>query len=404
MRSQHTRSGQMAATKRAGVFIAAAALVAGGWGGATARADTAAAPSSGGEPITVGIVTSTSGPLSVYIQPYLDGLEAGLDYATEGTRSVDGREIVFEVIDDGGEPERAISAATELIGNGVTIIAGTGSSGVAIQMAPFAEENDILYISGAAATDAITGINRNTFRAGRQTYQDVAAAAQLLDSVEGADVMVFAQDSAFGEGNVAAVEAVLGGAGANVESLLVPTTTTEFTPNAQQIIDAAPDLLFVAWAGETTAAMWQALTQQGVFEATVVTTGLGDVASYAAYGSDPTGIEFLTHYAPGIVDNPVNVAMADAVEHHDIFTPDGFVTAQMIVQALDSAAPDDVDGMIAGLEGWSFDAPKGAQEIRASDHAMIQPMFTVTLEGEPGSYSPVLLETIDAATVAPPEQ
>ncbi len=357
-----------------------------------------------GDPIVVGIITSTSGPLSVYGNTYLEGLEAGLDYATDGTRTVNGHPIELEIVDDGAEPEKAISAATDLVGRGVSILAGSVSSGVALQLAPFAEENDILYISGPAATDGITGINGNTFRAGRQTYQDVATASQLLDSVEGSKVLVFAQDGAFGEGNVAAVEAVLGGAGADVESLLVPATTTEFTPNAQQILDAAPDLLFVAWAGETTAAMWQALTQQGVFESTTVTTGLGDVASYSAYGADPTNIKFLSHYAPGTLDNPVNDALDAAVAQPDLFTPDGFVTAQMIVQALESAEADDVAGMIAALEGWSFDGPKGAQEIRASDHAMLQPMFTVTLVGEPGAFEAELIEIIDPAAVAPPEQ
>ena len=357
-----------------------------------------------GDPIIVGIITSTSGPLSVYGNTYLEGLEAGLDYATGGTRAVNGHPIEFEIIDDGAEPEKAISAATDLVGRGVSIIAGSVSSGVALQVAPFAEENNILYISGPAAADAITGINANTFRAGRQTYQDVATASQLIDSVEGSKVLVFAQDGAFGEGNVAAVEAVLGGAGAEVESLLVPATTTEFTPNAQQILDAAPDLLFVAWAGETTAAMWQALTQQGVFESTTVTTGLGDVASYSAYGADPTNISFLSHYAPGTLDNPVNDALDAAVAQPDLFTPDGFVTSQMIVHALESAESDDVAGMIAALEGWSFDAPKGAQEIRASDHAMLQPMFTVKLAGEPGAFEAELIEAIDASAVAPPEQ
>ncbi len=357
-----------------------------------------------GDPITVGIVTSVTGPLSVYGQTYLEGLEAGLDYATDGTRVVNGHPIEYEIVDDGGDPEKAISAATDLVGRNISIIAGTASSGIALQLAPFAEENNILYISGAAAADAITGINANTFRAGRQTYQDVATASQLLDSVDGSKVLVFAQDGAFGEGNVAAVEAILGGAGAEVDSILVPATTTEFTPSAQQILDADPDLLFVAWAGETTAAMWQALTQQGVFDATTVTTGLGDVASYSAYGADPSGIEFLSHYTPGTLDNPVNDALNDAVDQPDLFTPDGFVTSQMIVHALESAEADDVAGMIAALEGWSFDAPKGAQEIRASDHAMLQPMFTVTLTDDGGTWVPELLDTIDASTVAPPEQ
>ena len=38
----------------------------------------------------------------------------------------------------------------------------------------------MLYISGPAATDAVTGINKYTFRAGRQSYQDVLAASSYL--------------------------------------------------------------------------------------------------------------------------------------------------------------------------------------------------------------------------------
>ncbi len=44
----------------------------------------------------------------------------------------------------------------------------------------------------------------------------------------------------------------------------------------------------------------------------------------------------------------------------DLFTPDGFVAAQMIVQALKNG-DDDVDKMITALEGWKFLGPKGWQ-------------------------------------------
>ncbi len=357
----------------------------------------------GGDPITVGVVTSSTGLLSTYGQAYLEGLEAGLDYATDGTGEVDGRPVELEILDDAGDPEKAISAATDLVGRGVKILAGTASSGVALQMAPFAEENDVLYISGAAASDAITGINENTFRAGRQTYQDVATAAKLLDDA-GGTVMVFAQDTEFGKGNVAAVEAVLGSEGATVDSLLVPATTTEFTPFAQQVNSAAPDLLFVAWAGETTSAMWQALQQQGVFESTTVTTGLGDVGSWSAYGEEPGDIRFLAHYVPGSTDNEAADAMEEAVDEPDLFTPDGFVTAQMIVRALTEGDPDDTASMIEALEGWEFEAPKGTQTIRASDHAMLQPMFTASLTGPTGERTGEVLETIEPDAVAPPEK
>ncbi len=355
-----------------------------------------------GDPIQVGIITSTSGALQSYGNQYLDGLEAGLAYATDGTGEVNGRPIEFLINDDGGDPEAAISVATDLVGQGVSIIAGTVVSGVAVQMAGFAEENNILYISGPAASDAITGVNQNTFRSGRQSYQDVATAASLVET-DGGTVLVFAQDTEFGAANVGAVEAVLGPQGFTVESLLVPGTETEFTGFADQINQADPDLVFVAWAGETSGAMWQALNQQNVFDTAPVATGLADIVTWPFYGDAATGISFLSHYFAGAPDNPVNDYMVENVEVADLFTPDGFVAAQMIVQALTEAGPDDVAGMISALEGWTFDAPKGTQTVRASDHAMIQPMFTANLVDNDGTLEAVLLGTLEPDATAPPE-
>ncbi|MFP3880774.1 MAG: substrate-binding domain-containing protein [Actinomycetota bacterium] len=355
-----------------------------------------------GDPIEIGIITSTSGALQTYGQQYLDGLNAGLAYATDGTNAVNGRPIEFVTSDDGGDPEAAISEATSLVGEGVNIIGGTVVSGVATQLASFAQENNILYISGPAATDAITGVNANTFRSGRQSFQDVATAASLIEDDSGT-VLVFAQDTEFGAGNVAAVEAVLGSQGYTVESLLVPSGETEFTGFADQINQADPDLVFVAWAGETSGAMWQALNQQDVFDTAPVATGLGDMVTWPFYGEAATEISFLNHYFPGAADNEVNDYLVENVEAPDLFTPDGFVAAQMIVQALTEGSADDVESMIAALEGWTFDAPKGTQTVRESDHAMLQPMFTVSLVEDGDDFEAELIDTLDPEATAPPE-
>jgi branched-chain amino acid transport system substrate-binding protein len=355
-----------------------------------------------GDPIRVGIISSTSGPLQTYGEQFMAGLEAGLAYATDGTGAVNGQPIEFVISDDGGDPEAAISQATDLVGQGVNIIAGTVVSGVAVQLAAFAAENDILYISGPAATDAITGVNANTFRAGRQSLQDVATAAALVEA-EGGSVLVFAQDTEFGAANVAAVTAVLGAQGFTVDSLLVPAAETEFTGFADQINQAAPDLVFVAWAGETSGAMWQALNQQSVFDTAPVATGLGDIVTWPFYGEAATGLSFLNHYFAGAPDNAVNDYLVENAEVVDLFTPDGFVTAQMIVQALTEGSSDDVASMIAALEGWTFEAPKGTQTVRASDHAMLQPMFTVRLVDNGGTLEAELIGTLDPEATAPPE-
>ncbi|WP_347975826.1 substrate-binding domain-containing protein [Microbacterium sp. ProA8] len=358
------------------------------------------------EEVTVGIVTSESGPLAGYGKQYLDGFEAGLDYATDGTGEIDGTTITIENRDDAGDPDKAVTAVKELIGEGVNIIAGTASSGVALAVAEQAEQNKVLYISGPAAADAVTGINDYTFRSGRQSAQDVATAGTFLEDIEGKTVTVFAQDNAFGQGNVAAVEAILGGKGATVNSVLVAEDATEFTPFAQQVLAGSPDLVFVAWAGATSGAMWQAMSQQGVLDEIPVVTGLGDSATFGAYGEASEKINFLNHYFPGASDNDVNTAMVEAIEEAggtpDLFSPDGFNAAIMIVQAI-KEGQGDVDAMVSALEGFEFEGPKGAMTVRESDHALIQEMYQAKLVAQDGTFVPELVDTVSADDVAPAE-
>ena len=201
------------------------------------------------------------------------------------------------------------------------------------------------------------------------------------------------------------MQAVLGGQGATVEGVLVAEDATEFTPFAQQLLGAAPDLVFVAWAGASSGAMWSALSQQGVFDAVTVVTGLGDVATYGAYGEASERISFLNHYFGGASGTEAEAAMIEHLEAAgatpDLFSPDGFVAAQMIVQAVREGG-DTVEGMIDALEGWTFESVKGEITIRAEDHAMIQPMYQATLVQDGGSWAPELIEVVDAKTVEPP--
>lgn len=356
-------------------------------------------------PVKIAVITSATGPLASYGEEYTQGFKAGLDYATDGTGEVDGRALDISYVDDAGDADKAVSAAKDAIGNGTSIIAGTVSSGVALAVAEQAAQNKILYISGPAAADSITGVNGYTFRSGRQSYQDVATAGTFVGDLTGKNVMVFAQDTAFGQGNVAAVNAVLGAQGATVTGELVPEDATEFTPFALKVKNAAPDMVFVAWAGATTGAMWQALQQQGVFESIPVVTGLGDIASFGAYGAASEDISFLSHYFGGAAGTDIEKTMIETLdangEKADLFTPDGFAAAQMIVHAIQEGG-DDVDAMISALEGWSFDSVKGTLTIRAEDHALIQPMFQGKLVADGDTFLPELLKVVDADTVAPP--
>ena len=386
----------------AGILLAASMAVA-----ACAPGTTDTTGGSGGEstaPIPVGIIYSQTGPLAEYGKTYAEGLKAGLAYATDGTNQVDGRDLEVTYLDDGGDADKAVSHAKDQIGKGTKIIGGTVVSGIALKLAEQAEQNKVLYISGPAATDALQGINQYTFRSGRQSMQDVATAGTFTEPT--GKIVVFAQNNAFGQGNVAAVEGLLGAKGAEVQPILVPEDATEYTPFARQIIDAQPDMVFVAWAGASSGAMWESLSQQGVFDQTKVVTGLGDRSTFNAYGAAAEKINFLNHYFPACCANPVNDAMIQAIEADggtpDLFSPDGFVAGQMIVHAAEQG--DDVDQMVSALEGWSFEGPKGTTTVRASDHALLQPMFQVKLVKDGENYKPELVKEVPADQVAPPEK
>jgi branched-chain amino acid transport system substrate-binding protein len=378
---------------------AAAIAVVAGIGGAVAESSQARAES---HTVRVGIVYSRTGLLSAYGAQYIQGLRFGLQYLTKGTNRVNGHRIEITAVDDGTDPAKATSAARDLIGRGYKIIGGSTLSASALALAPLAEQNRVLFISGPAANDGITGANRYTFRSGRQTIQDILAIREILGRTTGRRIVVFAQDSAFGNGNVAAVRQFLGGRGHQVSSILVPLSAQDFTPYAQRAREANPDLLFVAWAGTTAPAMWRALEQQRANRARIA-TGLAERNTWSAY---PTGIQFLSHYVAEAPKTKINTWLRNVMKRRnqvpDLFTPDGFVAAQMIVRAVSRGGGSDVDRMISALEGWRFVGPKGQQQIRKADHAMLQPMFNVRLQGPANKRRAVPAATYGMRQVAPP--
>jgi branched-chain amino acid transport system substrate-binding protein len=384
-----------------GTVVAACAALA---GTAAARVDSQGA--SAAKTVQVGFIYPKTGGLAAFGAEEYNGFLAGLAY-TKG--KCGGYTINPTFVDDATDAATAIAAFKNLVGQGYKIIGGTGSSGIALQLGPLAAQNNVLYISGAAAADAITGLNRNTFRAGRQTLQDVLDAANIFPPKStGKKVVVFAEDTAFGAGNVAAVQLVFGGKGHAVSKILSPFGAADLTPYAQQLKNSNADAAFVAWANTTnSAAMWQSLQQQGVPQKMTLITGLANRESYDALGPLVQGVTLISHYVYQAPKNAVNTYMTKWLAKNklgvpNLFTPDGFVTAEMMCRALQKGGTDTAK-QISALEGWQFLAPKGKQYIRAADHAMLQPMFQVQLvPGSGGHFAVKVLKTISPGNVQPP--
>jgi len=414
MGGTETRPRRRALAGVIGVAAIALAVAACSSSSSTTESSGSAASSSGssstasGTPVNVGMVYEKTGIYSAYAQEYQQGFNIGLAYATNGTDAVNGHPVNVTWDDDADSATTAVTDFKSLVGAGDKIIAGSIDSGIATQLAPLAAQNQVLYVSGPAAADQITGINKYTFRSGRQTYQDVEAAKSFVaSSGPGQKIVVLAQNYAFGESYVTDAQKVFGAIGDTVTPVLVPLTTTDFTPTALQVKALHPDLIFLAWAGTTGAALAQALNQQGVFNATKVVTGLANIATYPFYGAAGAKFDYLSLYFYQASENAANEYLISQMKAKynavpDLFAPDGFVAAQMIVHAIQAGGGTNVNAMISALSGWTFLAPKGEQTIRASDHAMLQPMYQAKLsESSATDFTPSVVATLPNSATAP---
>ncbi len=150
---------------------------------ALAAALAAVAGAARADDVKVALIRGQTGPLQAYAKQTETGFMMGLEYATKGTMTVDGRKIVVITKDDQSKPDIAKTALTEAYeDDGADIAVGTTSSAAALAMLPVAEEHKKILIVEPAVADDITGSkwNRYIFRTARNSSQDAISNAVAI--------------------------------------------------------------------------------------------------------------------------------------------------------------------------------------------------------------------------------
>jgi branched-chain amino acid transport system substrate-binding protein len=344
--------------------------------------------------IRIAHIYSRTGPLEAYGKQTQTGLMMGLDYATGGTMTINGRKIVVIEKDDQGKPDLGKSLlAAAYSDDKVDLAIGPTSSGVALAMLPVAEEYKKILLVEPAVADSITGDkwNKYIFRTGRNSSQDAISNAVAVDK-DNVSVAMLAQDYAFGRDGVKAFRDALHKAKIVHEEYL-PMTATDFTAGIQRLIAALKDkpgrkIVAVVWAGGTPP--FNALADADLQKryGIEVATGGNILPAMTAYKRFP-GMEGATYYYFGLPKNPANEAMV--AQHYkqfkappDFFTAGGFSAAMAVAAALKKTNGDaGADKMITAMEGMSFDTPKGRMTFRKEDHQAMQSMYHFKIKVDP---------------------
>jgi branched-chain amino acid transport system substrate-binding protein len=360
--------------------VAAAVLI----GGAAARADD----------LKIALIYGRTGPLEAYAKQTETGLRLGLEYATKGTMTVDGRKIDIILKDDQSKPDLAKTALAEAYEDDHADIAiGTSSSAAALAMLPVAEEHKKILIVEPAVADQITGSkwNRYIFRTARNSSQDAISNAVVIGK-PGVSIATLGQDYAFGRDGVAAFKQALAKTGATlVDEEYAPANTTDFTAVGQRLFDALKDkpgrkIIWVIWAGAGDPFDKVQDLDPGRY-GIELSTGGNILPALAAYKRFP-GMEGATYYYYGIPKNPTNDWFV--AEHQkrfnappDMFTAGGFAAAMAVVAAVEKAKSSDAEALITAMEGLKFDTPKGEMMFRKEDHQALQSMYHFKVRVDP---------------------
>jgi len=366
-------------------------------------------------PIKIGVLQGLSGPYEIYGKAEVTGFKMGLEWATNGTNKILGRDVKLVVEDTQLKAARAKMLLTKLYSDDkVDIAVGPTSSGVALAILPVAQQFKKILIVEPAVADSITGKawNRYIFRTGRNSSQDAISNAVAV-AKPGVSIATIAQDYAFGRDGVAAYKKAAEALGAKmVHEEYADPKGTDFTAAIQRIVEAlkdkpSPKYVFVIWAGK--GGPIPQLLQSGLDKYKIQITSGGNVLAALKMMKPLKGMHGSIYYYYENPDNPVNDWFVK--EHYkrfngppDFFTCGGFAAASAIVKAITKAGGTDTEKLISTMEGMVFMTPKGTMVFRKDDHQALQSMFAFKLNVKPDVAwaIPELVREMSPAETAPP--
>ena len=366
-------------------------------------------------PIKVGIIQGLSGPYEIYGKAEVTGFKMGLEYFTNGTNKIIGRDVRLFVEDTQLKAARAKMLLTKLYSDDkVDLAIGPTSSGVALAVLPVAQQFKKILIVEPAVADSITGKfwNRYIFRTGRNSSQDAISNAAAI-AKPGVSIACIGQDYAFGRDGIAAYKRAAENLGAKVvhEEFCDPKGT-DFTAPIQKIIEALkdrpkPKYVWIIWAGK--GGPMPQLMAAGLNKYGIDITSGGNVLAALKLMKPLKGMKGSIYYYYENPKNPVNDWL---VKEHlkrfngppDFFTCGGFAAASAVVAGITKAGSTDTEKLISTMEGMVFMTPKGTMVFRKDDHQALQSMFAFQLDVKPDVEwaIPVLLREMSPAETAPP--
>jgi branched-chain amino acid transport system substrate-binding protein len=358
----------------------------------------------GDDTISFGAIHLLSGFASVYGE----SAQLGYEMAREEINAdggIDGREIEPLIYRDSeADGPTGIEAARSLVEEeNVDGLIGLDSSGVALQVAPFAKQLQTPLMITHAATPFVTATegedavgNDYVFRDGVNLSQNVYGAAKVSEGLDGTSWTTIGPNYAFGTQSWQYFKAFTQGLDLGYDYLdgaaaFPGLGASDYTPQINKVLNGDPDGVVVSlWGSDLVTFINQARETAFFDEVDHVLLTLGAATdALRPLGSDiPDGLWAGTRYWFETPDSEANGTFVEKfVEQNDrqpsYNAQNAYVGLYLYKQAIEANGSTAADDVTSGFEGASMDAPVGELSINeASNQATLPAVWGQTSYSE----------------------
>lgn len=340
---------------------------------------TAAATAAATEPVTIGMITTLSGPGAGLGIDIRDGFQLGVEHVGGKLGGLDTRVIEG---DDQRKPDAAVQLAGRMIErDGARIITGIVWSDLALAVMPTVVRNKVFFVSANAGPSQLAGQKCSPyfFNVAWQNDNNHEAMGQYVQQQGFNNVYLLAANYPGGKDGVAGFRRFYkGGVAAEVYP---PLGQLDFSAELTQVRAAKPDAVFIFFPGGQGISFIKQYQQAGLKE-TIPLFGSGFSFSQdvlAAVGDAALGVKNTAQWSPDL-DNPINRKfVADFRAKYNripsLYASQGYDAALLIDSALKkTGAVGDEAALRAALRAADFQSVRGAFRFNAN-HFPIQDFY-----------------------------
>ncbi|MCJ8519423.1 branched-chain amino acid transport system substrate-binding protein [Pseudorhizobium tarimense] len=325
--------------------------------GATMLASLAFSPLAHAE-IVIGLIAPLTGPVAAYGAQVQNGAQTAVEEINKAG-GILGEQVVLKPADDAGEPKQGVSAANQLVGEGVRFVVGPVTSGVAIPASDVLAENGVLMVTPTATAPDLTarGLPNVLRTTGRDDQQAEVAANYVLENMKDKRIAIINDKGAYGKGLADAFKATLNAGG--VDEVLNDALTPgdkDFSALTTRLKSENVDVVYFGGYHPEAGLLSRQLADIGVDATIIGGDGLSNSEYWSIANEEAAGTVFTN--ATDATKNPSSKAAADALAAKNIpaeaFTLNAYAAVQVIKAGIEKAGTaEDTEAVAAALKDGS---------------------------------------------------